>query len=414
MEKKTVAVFCTDVVGYSRMMSSDELETLRALDECRSIIDPLIDNYSGRIFNTAGDSVLAEFGNPVNCVQFAVECQRKLHERNQSTTTPPMRWRMGLNYGDVVVYGTNLLGDTVNIGARIESMADYGGISMSHTLYRLVVDKLPSVKFVDRGEQQFKNIPKPIKIWSIPVPGATQNPSNKPKEVSRVERDAMINHVLNDRSAMNQSLQTALDYKTDGKYEYACRILMHRITNRDATSLDELLSMSKKKLIPESLVDYVVAILDECSRFFDSNRQFQIGKVFASGILGEHRSKAIKVWRLSAERNEEAAYELGLMVLRSAVSSESEIQTALEHLINVAKTKNIPAMMILSEYYTQHLDVDRYKEQAFCWLWAAREYREPKAQFLLEQLTKELTRQEVINYKISAAALIEDINWHAK
>jgi hypothetical protein len=293
-------------------------------------------------------------------------------------------------------------------------MADYGGIGMSHAVYSQVAETLTSVKFVDRGEQYFKNIPKLIKIWSIPVPGATKNPNNKSKEVSRVERDAMISHVVNDRSAMNHGLQAALDYKADGKYEYAARILMHRITNRDTASLDELISMCKKKIIPDQLVDYVVAILDECGRFFDSERQFQIGKVFASGVLGDYRSKAIKIWRLSAERNEEAAYELGAMVLRSDVSSEMEIQAAVERLGAIAKTKNISAMIVLAEYFAKHLDVDGHKEQAFCWLWAAREYREPKAQLLLEQLTKNLTRKEVINYKFSAEALIEEISWHLK
>jgi TPR repeat protein len=213
---------------------------------------------------------------------------------------------------------------------------------------------------------------------------------------------------------MNHGLQAALDYKADGKYEYAARILMHRITNRDTASLDELISMCKKKIIPDQLVDYVVAILDECGRFFDSERQFQIGKVFASGVLGDYRSKAIKIWRLSAERNEEAAYELGAMVLRSDVSSEMEIQAAVERLGAIAKTKNISAMIVLAEYFAKHLDVDGHKEQAFCWLWAAREYREPKAQLLLEQLTKNLTRKEVINYKFSAEALIEEISWHLK
>jgi class 3 adenylate cyclase len=414
MDKKTVAVFCTDVVGYSAMMSNDEQETLRTLDECRAIIDSLINNYSGRIFSTAGDSVLAEFENPIQCVKFAIECQLSLHERNQRSTAPPMRWRMGLNYGEVVVYGANLLGDTVNIGARIESMADYGGIGLSHAVYNQVADTLTSIKFIDRGEQYFKNIPKSIKIWSIPVPGATKNPNNKSKDVSRVERDAMISHVVNDRSAMNHGLQAALDYKTDGKYEYAARILMHRITNRDTASLDELISMCKKKIIPDQLLDYVVAILDECGRFFDSERQFQIGKIFASGVLGDYRSKAIKIWRLSAERSEEAAYELGAMVLRSDVSSETEIQTAVERLGAIAKRKNIAAMIVLAEHFTKNLDVDGHKEQAFCWLWAAREYREPKAQLLLEQLTKKLTRKEVINFKYSAEALTEDISWHAK
>jgi class 3 adenylate cyclase len=167
MERKLTTIFCADVVGYSKMMSLDEEETLRTLSECRTIIDKLIDEYCGRIFGSAGDSVLAEFPSAVMCVRFAAVCQHALHKRNLNSTMPKMRFRFGIHLGDVVIQGNNLMGDVVNIAARIESMADYGGVSMSETVYNEVKSKIQELTFLDRGFQNFKNIPQPIKIYSI-------------------------------------------------------------------------------------------------------------------------------------------------------------------------------------------------------------------------------------------------------
>ena len=133
MDSKQTTILCSDVIGYSKMMGADERGTLIKLDTCRAIIDPLIIEYRGRLFNTAGDSVLMEFADPVDAIKFGVEMQRRIGELKNG-----MRWRIGVNIGQVYIYGTNLLGDTVNLAARIESQADYGGICMSSNVYEAV------------------------------------------------------------------------------------------------------------------------------------------------------------------------------------------------------------------------------------------------------------------------------------
>ena len=122
MQSKLATILCTDVVGYSKHMQADELGTLRNLDSCRKIIDPLIKKHQGRIFNTAGDSVLAEFASAADAVRFSHAMQ---------TSKLSLRWRIGLHLGEVWIYGDNLMGDTVNIAARVEAMADYGGVFMT-------------------------------------------------------------------------------------------------------------------------------------------------------------------------------------------------------------------------------------------------------------------------------------------
>src|SRR5712691_296029 len=124
-ERKLAAIFAADVEGYSRLMGIDEVGTLRTLTAYRQIIDNLIAQHRGRIFNTAGDSVLAEFPSVVDAVQCAVEVQRALGEEiDKSSTDKQMRFRIGVHVGDVLVQGNNIFGDGVNIAARLETLAE--------------------------------------------------------------------------------------------------------------------------------------------------------------------------------------------------------------------------------------------------------------------------------------------------
>jgi adenylate cyclase len=131
-ERKLAAIFAADVEGYSRLMGIDEVGTLRTLTAYRQIIDNLIAQHRERIFNAAGDSVLAEFASVVDAVQCAVEVQRTLAEENSKAfAEQQMRLRIGVHVGDVLVQGENLFGDGVNIAARLESLAEPGGICVS-------------------------------------------------------------------------------------------------------------------------------------------------------------------------------------------------------------------------------------------------------------------------------------------
>jgi adenylate cyclase len=182
VERKLTAIFAADVEGYSRLMGIDEVGTLRTLTAYREIIDGLIAQGRGRIFNTAGDSVLAEFPSVVAAVQCAVEAQRVLGEENAKRSREQrMRFRIGVHVGDVLVQGENLFGDGVNIAARLETLADPGGICVSGSVRDYVGRKLPIV-FTDCGEQAVKNIAEPVRAFRIGASaplfvGANERPS---------------------------------------------------------------------------------------------------------------------------------------------------------------------------------------------------------------------------------------------
>jgi TolB-like protein/class 3 adenylate cyclase len=167
IERKLAAIFAADVEGYSRLMGIDEVGTLRTLTTYREIIDALIAQDRGRIFNTAGDSVVAEFPSVVDAVQCAVEVQRVLGAENaKRSADKQMRFRIGVHVGDVMVQGDNLFGDGVNVAARLEMLAEPGGICVSRSVRDYVGKKLPVV-FTDCGEQVVKNIVKPVRAYRI-------------------------------------------------------------------------------------------------------------------------------------------------------------------------------------------------------------------------------------------------------
>ena len=167
VERKLSAIFAADVEGYSRLMGRDEVGTLRTLTAYRVIIDRLIASHRGRIFNTAGDSVLADFGSAVDAVECAVEIQEAVGKENADRSADDqMRFRIGIHVGDIIVQGDNLFGDAVNIAARLEALAEPGGICVSGTVRDHIGTKL-SVEFIDLGPQQVKNIAQPIKAYRI-------------------------------------------------------------------------------------------------------------------------------------------------------------------------------------------------------------------------------------------------------
>src|SRR5215472_10994210 len=132
VERKLAAIFATDVEGYSRLMGRDEVGTLRTLTAYRVIIDRLIASHRGRIFNTAGDSLVADFASAVDAVQCAVEVQEAIAKENADRpASEQMRFRIGIHVGDIIVQGDNLFGDAVNIAARLEALAEPGGICVS-------------------------------------------------------------------------------------------------------------------------------------------------------------------------------------------------------------------------------------------------------------------------------------------
>ena len=167
MKRKIAAIFAADIAGYSRLVAEDEEETLRRLHSYRAVTDEFIAKAGGRIFNTAGDAVLAEFPSAVEAVRCAIDIQESLRTRNMAY--PPSRqmsFRIGITIGDVVERDGDLLGDGVNIAARLEGLAEVGGICISRAVHEQVANKL-SVQFADIGAQEVKNIPTPVHAYMV-------------------------------------------------------------------------------------------------------------------------------------------------------------------------------------------------------------------------------------------------------
>jgi len=166
--RRLAAILAADVAGYSRLMGADEegtLERLKALR--RELVDPKIAEHHGRIVKTTGDGILVEFASVVDAVRCAVEVQQAMAGRHTGVKADNrIELRIGINLGDMIVEGDDLYGDGVNIAARIEALADAGGVFVSNTVHDHVRDRLPFV-FEDLGEQQVKNIARPVRVYRV-------------------------------------------------------------------------------------------------------------------------------------------------------------------------------------------------------------------------------------------------------
>ena len=172
MERKLAAIFSTDVAGYSRLMGDDEEATIRTLTAYRALISSLIQHHRGRVVDSPGDNLLAEFASVVDAVRCAVEIQHALKEKNAELPEHrQMQFRIGINLGDVIVEGERLYGDGVNIAARLESLAIPGGICISGTVYDQVENKL-ALTYEYQGEQTVKNIAKPVRVYRVVMDAA--------------------------------------------------------------------------------------------------------------------------------------------------------------------------------------------------------------------------------------------------
>jgi adenylate cyclase len=179
--RRLAAILAADVVGYSRLMGADEEGTLERLKALRSeLIDPNIAKHHGRIVKTTGDGLLVEFASVVDAVRCAAEVQQAMSERNAGVpANNRIELRIGVNLGDVIADGDDLYGDGVNIAARIEALADAGGVFVSGTAYEHVRDRLPC-GFQDIGEQQVKNIARPIRVYRVLLDGAASTLNKAP------------------------------------------------------------------------------------------------------------------------------------------------------------------------------------------------------------------------------------------
>lgn len=168
-ERRLTAILCADVVGYSRLVGRNETGTLARLDQARGILRTVIESQGGRVFNLAGDGLLAEFPSALAAVQAAITAQDRLGVWAEvQPEDDRMRLRIGVNLGDVVVSGDDLLGDGVNVAARLQEVAAPGGICLSGAVYEQVRSKIET-GFADLGPRSMKNIADPVRVYALRI-----------------------------------------------------------------------------------------------------------------------------------------------------------------------------------------------------------------------------------------------------
>ena len=187
--RRLAAILAADVAGYSRLMGADEEGTLERLKALRhELVDPKIAEHHGRIVKTTGDGLLVEFGSVVDALRCAVEVQRAMAERNAHLPgAQRIEFRMGVNLGDIIRDGRDIYGDGVNIAARLEARAEPGAVFVSNTVYEHVRDRL-SFDFEDLGEQQVKNIARPVHVYRVRA-ALTHPAANAPGSPSPAMRE---------------------------------------------------------------------------------------------------------------------------------------------------------------------------------------------------------------------------------
>ena len=185
-KRKLTAILSADVKGYSRLMGADEEATVRTLQAYKEVMASSIQHHRGRVVGTAGDSVLAEFASVVDAVQCAVEIQQVLRAKNAMLPeNRRMEFRIGINLGDVIEEGDSIYGDGVNIAARLEGLAEVGGICISESAYQQIENKLP-LRYDYLGEHEVKNIAKPVRVYRAQIESVAM--AQRPLEVVSKER----------------------------------------------------------------------------------------------------------------------------------------------------------------------------------------------------------------------------------
>jgi adenylate cyclase len=191
-QRKLTAILSADVVGYSRLMGDDEEATVRTLNKYKKIISDLIERHNGRVIDSPGDNVLAEFVSVVDAVRCGVQIQEDLKENNEALpANRRMDFRIGINVGDVIQDGDRIYGDGVNVAARIESLADPRGICLSRTTYDQVKKKL-KYEYEYLGEYEVKNIDEPVRVYRVQMEPKVKTAIVKEKKASALSEEPSI------------------------------------------------------------------------------------------------------------------------------------------------------------------------------------------------------------------------------
>jgi adenylate cyclase len=329
LQRRLVAILSIDVVGYSRLMGLDEAGTLSRLRTLRrELIDPTIAAYSGRIVKLMGDGALVEFVSAVDAVTCAIEIQRQLRQHAVSgSEADPIRFRIGINVGDVIIDGEDILGDGVNIAARIESIAEPGGICVSGAAYDQVRDKVP-FSFVDLGDQTLKNIARAVRVYGIAAkemigPEAIAQPkAGSPAVDDRSGTHASV-HSGGERGTRpslavlpfdNLGHDTEMEGFCDGLAEDAITALSRfrwlNVVSRNSSFAQKGRSIDIRKIARDLGVRFV---LEGSVRKFGS--RIRVTAQLIDGISGNH------IWADRYDRDYSAIFDLQDEIIRDIVAS---------------------------------------------------------------------------------------------
>ena len=218
LEKKICAILASDIVGFSAMMESDEDGTVRKIKGLRTKINKLVGHHQGRVFHTAGDSILVDFISPAQAVECAVEWQKLIEDENSQDVTFDLVYRIGVNVGEVIIEENNLLGDTVNLAARIEQSCDPGSVLISRQVFDMVHRKL-RYGFEEKGSISAKNISKEIPVFIITEYKGNDRFTVRSKEVESLPKQDLIKNSVLVLPLKNSSSDEELDYLCEGLCE---------------------------------------------------------------------------------------------------------------------------------------------------------------------------------------------------
>ena len=254
--RKLKAIFSADVKGYSILMADDEIATLQTLKDYRNIMSACIEKHGGRVVDAVGDNLLAEFGSAVDAVQCAVEVQRELKDKNQELPEENrLEFRIGINIGDVIQDGDRIFGDGVNIAARIEGLADPGGVSISRNAYDHIKNKL-KLGYEYVGEHAVKNIKQPVRVYKILLDSDSSKPLvEAPLELPDKPSIAVL-------PFMNMSGDPGQEYFSDGLTEQIinglCKVLNLFVIARNSSFAYKGKAFSIRRIAQELGVKYIL------------------------------------------------------------------------------------------------------------------------------------------------------------
>ncbi len=323
MERRLAAILAADVVGYARLMEADEQATLAALADCRATIDGHISDHHGRIFGSAGDSVIAEFASPVEATRCAVAIQQALALRSGDQT---MKFRIGVNLGDVTSDGKNLLGNGVNIAARLEEIAEPGGICLSGTVQDHLAGH-PGLTLVDAGEQKLKNISRSVRVWRWSPEGV-----DAPTEIASSSKSSVAVLPFD-----NMSGDPEQQYFSDGLTEDIITALSKYrwldVIARNTTFAYKGQATDIRKLAAELGADYVVE-----GSVRRAHQRIRVTAQLIDTTSGSH------VWAEKYDRKLEDIFDLQDEITETIVGRiEPELGTAIRQKVQRAPSRNLHA-----------------------------------------------------------------------